>query len=261
MGYIGKSLRLKRLFYSGSNVGLIVPIDHGLTTGPIAGLRTLSEITGWIGCDAISAIILHKGILERLVTAGYPSATTGVILHLNGMPLLGEESDTKQLVTTVETAIRMGADAVSLQVSFTEDNYHHNMELLGTVTDAASSAGLPVLTMLYDKAPHSSDTEAVDRLHKLIRVVTEVGADLVKISFPKKESALREIVAAHGSSIRILVAGGEQTTDDDFCSFTESVMRSGAQGLCAGRNVFQSKSPARLLRRLETICKARRDCV
>ncbi|AZD84287.1 2-amino-3,7-dideoxy-D-threo-hept-6-ulosonate synthase [Pseudomonas chlororaphis subsp. aureofaciens] len=256
MGYVGKSLRLKRLFYSGRNVGVIVPIDHGLTAGPLPGLRTMPEIMKWIGCEAISAIIVHKGILERLAAAGYPAATTGVILHLNGMPLLGSEADTKQLVTNIQTAMRMGADAVSVQVNFTEDNYEHNLRLLGEVTDAANAAGLPVLTMLYDKGAQTGDAEAVDRLHKLIRVVTEIGSDLVKIGYPKSSLALSEIVATHGANIRILVAGGEQTSDDEFCEFTKTVMNSGAQGLCAGRNVFQSPSPTSLLRRLEVICKA-----
>ncbi|HGW5374939.1 TPA: class I fructose-bisphosphate aldolase [Pseudomonas aeruginosa] len=256
MGYVGKSLRLKRLFYSGRNVGVIVPIDHGLTAGPLPGLRTMPEIMKWVGCESISAIIVHKGILERLAAAGYPAATTGVVLHLNGMPLLGSEADTKQFVTSIETAVRMGADAVSVQVNFTEGNYEHNLRLLGEVTDAANAAGLPVLTMLYDKGPRTSSNEAIDRLHKLIRVVTEVGSDMVKIGFPKSASALSEIVATHGENIRILVAGGEQTSDDEFCKFTETVMDAGAQGLCAGRNVFQSKSPMTLLRRLEVICKA-----
>ena len=256
MGYVGKSLRLKRLFYSGRDVGVIVPIDHGLTAGPLPGLRTMPEITKWIGCESISAIIVHKGILERLVAAGYPAASTGVILHLNGMPLLGADADTKHLVTNIETAVRMGADAVSVQVNFTEGNYDHNLRLLGNVTDAANAAGLPVLTMLYDKGHQANDDEATDRMHKLIRLVTEVGSDLVKISFPKSASALSEIVTTHGQNIRILVAGGEQTNDEDFCKFSEAVMNTGARGLCAGRDVFQSPSPAALLRRLEAICKA-----
>lgn len=250
MGYIGRKLRQRRLLYSGSNVGLIVPIDHGLTVGPISGLQNMRDISRWIGDDNISAVIAHKGMLERLVTQNLLHSSTGVILHLNGMPSMSKEADTKQMVTHVDAALRLGADAVSVQVNFTANNYGHNLSLLGAVTDATHAAGLPLLTMLYDKVETTSSIEKIDRMHKLIRLVTEFGADSIKIGFPESMDLLGELISSHRDSIQIFFAGGEKMDEKRLQDWTLAAMQRGANGLCIGRNVFQHPEPSSILRAL-----------
>jgi len=250
MGFIGKSLRQRRLLFKNTNIALIVPIDHGLTVGPLNGLRNSDEINGWIGSDDISAVIVHKGMLERLVRNRSLSSEVGVILHLNGMSVLAPEVDKKQMITTIKSALRLGADGVSLQVNFTDENYQHNIKMLGKVTDAASEAGLPVLSMLYDKTPITSLTKKIARMNNLIRLMIEMGVDMVKIPFPETKESTQEIISSHCEDIMILCAGGEPTDNSVLYESIKMAMSSGARGLCIGRNVFQSVNPKEMLSEL-----------
>jgi fructose-bisphosphate aldolase, class I len=177
MGYIGRKLRERRILFAGSQHGLIVPVDHGLTLGPIAGMQDTGDFEGWISSTNLSAVLAHKGLIERLVLRDMLHPATGVIVHLNGMPGIAPDADTKVMVANVEAALRLGADAVSIQVNFSAENFKHNLSIMGTATDAAHAAGLPLLTMLYDKVKTQSPHEKSKRLNHLVRVVAELGSD------------------------------------------------------------------------------------
>src|SRR5687767_3136529 len=116
-----KKLRWSRFLYRHCDRGVIVPIDHGLTVGPINGLLSLGQIERWIQHPGITGIIVHKGMLERLAGRGLLRGV-GVMLHLNGMTALSAAPDRKEMLTSVEMALRLGADAVSLQLNFTGAN-------------------------------------------------------------------------------------------------------------------------------------------
>lgn len=250
MSYISRVLRERRLLFPASRRGLIVPIDHGLTLGPIAGMTQTADFEKWIGSDHISAIIAHKGLIERLILRDMLHPATGIILHLNGMASIAPEPDTKIPVASVDAALELGADAVSLQVNFTEDNFQHNVAQLGAMTDAAHAAGLPILSMLYDKVRGLTAQERQRRLSHLVRVVAELGSDAVKLALPETSVECTELVETHCRDIRIFFAGGERTEDERLLAMTRAMLASGAAGLCVGRNVFQHPRPLDLLRRL-----------
>ncbi len=255
MGYIGRKIRERRILFPNSKRGLIVPVDHGLTLGPIAGMDNTADLKPWIASPHISAVLAHKGLIERLAMRGMLDARTGVIVHLNGMPSLAPDVDTKVMVSNVDAAIQLGADAVSVQLNFTAENFHHNIAMLGTVTDAAHAAGLPVLTMLYDKVKAPRNHERAARLHHLVRIVAELGSDAVKLAFPDSISEITDIVKRHGEDIRIFIAGGEMVADELLLATARAATSNGASGLCVGRNVFQHADPATLLRRLAECIK------
>ena len=254
MGYVGRKLRERRILFPDSQRGLIVPVDHGLTLGPIAGMEATDAFDGWIGSPHISAVLGHKGLIERLIVRERLHPSTGVIVHLNGMASLSRDADTKVMVSDIETALRLGADAVSMQVNFTEENFAHNFAMLGAVTDAAHAAGLPLLTMLYDKVKAPTQTERAARLNHLVRVVAELGSDAVKLAYPESLSEVGGLVRRHGRDIRIFFAGGEKASEEGLVAMTRAVVEQGASGLCIGRNVFQHARPPALLKRLA-------DCV
>ena len=65
----GKNIRKKRFFYRGHSTGLLLPLDHGLTLGPIEGMRSVTQLSRCLSHPAICSVIAHKGILERLSEA------------------------------------------------------------------------------------------------------------------------------------------------------------------------------------------------
>lgn len=249
MSYVGRKLRERRILFPGSQRGLIVPVDHGLTLGPIGGMLSTDDFDAWIGCRHISAVLGHKGLIERLILRDVLHSSTGVIVHLNGMASLSPDADTKVMVSSIDTAVQLGADAVSVQANFTSENFAHNLTMLGAVTDAAHAAGLPILTMLYDKV-ESAPPERLARLNHLVRIVAELGSDAVKLAFPESMREIADLVARHSRDIRIFFAGGEKVTEHALLTATQEAVAHGASGLCVGRNVFQHAQPRALLRRL-----------
>jgi class I fructose-bisphosphate aldolase len=252
MASAGKTLRWSRFVDRASGRALIVPIDHGLTLGPIDGLSSVREIGRWIDDPAINGVVAHKGLIGHLAGAGLLTGK-GVMVHLNGMTSIGEQPDTKHLVTTLETALRLGADAVSVQVNFAPDNHGHNLALLGRVMDEAAGYALPVLAMVYPAMPAESEAEAM-RLHRhFLRIAYELGVDAIKTAAPQHHEDIHALIDGIGEDVPVLFSGGSRQSDDHLLSLAKTIASSTAKGLCAGRNVFQRSDPGPLLTQLRHI--------
>jgi class I fructose-bisphosphate aldolase/fructose-bisphosphate aldolase/2-amino-3,7-dideoxy-D-threo-hept-6-ulosonate synthase len=246
--HTGKSLRLARFFYAGTRVGTIVPIDHGLTIGPVDGVKSTAQIAEWIGDPAITGVIAHKGVVERLADRG-ALAGKGVMVHLNGMSTLGPAPDTKELVTKVESALALGADAVSFQVNFDGSNDAHNLALTGALVDEAARYGLPTLAMIYDKV-EATGRARLDRIRHLMRIAIELGVDALKIGVPASLADVPELFDGLAVDAPIFFAGGSLCDEDDLADLARVAVQCGGAGLCVGRNVFQRPLPGIVLERL-----------
>jgi len=246
---IAKKIRWSRFLDRRSGRGIIVPIDHGLTVGPLDGLDSLAQIAGWITHPAITGILAHKGMVERLGSRGLLRGV-GIMVHLNGMTSISTGPDQKERLTSVETALRLGADAVSLQLNFDGTNDAHNLMQLGAVVDEAQLHGLPVLTMLYDKVPCDRPAPRMQRLRHLIRACVELGTDALKLSAPASLSELPALLAGVSEHTAVFFAGGAVGSEEALLRLAQEAVASGATGLCVGRNVFQRESAAATLTRL-----------
>ncbi|QRN93226.1 aldolase [Archangium violaceum] len=245
-----KKVRLGKILGASSQRAVIVPIDHGLTMGPLTGIESTARIARWIGHPGVDAVLAHKGILSRLADQGALDRK-GVILHLNGMSNLSDSVDDKEWLTSIETALLLGADAVSLQVNFNGRNDRANWKMLGQAVDGAARYGLPVLTMLYDKV--GEEPRRLHRLKQLMRTAVELGTDALKIGMSERPELLREALEDVQSDALVFVAGGELTGDEPLLEHVSNALRAGARGVCIGRNIFVKKSPALLLERLSEL--------
>ena len=245
----GKKIRWNRFVNPESGMGLLVPIDHGLTMGPLEGLQNFTEIGRWIRHRAITGLIAHKGMVTRiggrkLLPRG------GVMIHLNGMTSLASSPDRKILFTSVEAAMRLGADAVSIQINFDGRNDEHNLMLLGSVADQAQAFGVPVLTMLYDKVGQPSAAARLRRLRHLIRAAVELGTDALKLAAPADHSEIPVLLDGIKDHTPVFFAGGALCSEDEMLTLAKSVVANGAAGLCVGRNVFQRPDARDVLDRI-----------
>lgn len=249
----GKKTRLARFRCGPSHgPGIIIPIDHGLTIGPVTGLNSTEEMANFLGCPEVDGVIAHKGIIERLGQRGSLGGF-GVMVHLNGMSTLAESPDTKVRFTDVETAIRLGADGVSLQVNFDGHNDADNLVAIGKVVDDAARFALPVLAMVYDKVASTDAAQRISRVRHLMRIAIELGVDAIKIAPPAELRDVPALLAGLAIDAPIYFAGGSLGSREDLFALAHSAVANGAAGLCVGRNVFQAPRPAELLTELRAV--------
>ncbi|MCW8126110.1 class I fructose-bisphosphate aldolase [Microbulbifer halophilus] len=244
MTEMARRRRWERFVDNQSGKALVIPLDHGLTMGPIPGISQPEEILRWLSPEVVTGVVLHKGFAERL---GGVSGC-GLVVHLNGALSSDEQPDVKQLVTSVEAAVRLGADAVSLQTNFSPATASHNLCLTGRIVDEAHAWGLPVLNMVYDKAP--SDHGALARMRHFMRAAMELGVDALKVAAPPSLEQMPELLDGVQSHTPVLFAGGALADERALTDLAGAVVRHGAGGICVGRNVFQRSNPPSTLHRL-----------
>jgi len=60
---IGKRIRLERIINRNSGRTVIIPMDHGITVGPIKGLADMRTTVGKVVAGGANAILMHKGMV------------------------------------------------------------------------------------------------------------------------------------------------------------------------------------------------------
>ena len=61
---VGKRIRMERILDRNSGKTVIVPMDHGVTLGPLAGLVDMRQTINAVATGGANAIVIHKGLLE-----------------------------------------------------------------------------------------------------------------------------------------------------------------------------------------------------
>lgn len=240
-----KLTRWARVVNHQTGHGLIIPIDHGLTSGGMAGLQQSVAPARWLSHPAITAVIAHKGMIARL-NESRCLLGKGVVLQLNGMISSAAEPNRKEMLSSIDMAVRLGVDAVSLELVFDGENDSHNLKLLGAVADEASAYGFPILVMV--KCLHAdSGSAAIDRLRRVVRAVWELGGDAVKLPKPASMDDIPALLDGLSGDIDVFFAGGPRSGDDEIARLLTEGLSAGAKGLCVGRNVFQNAHPEKFL--------------
>ena len=72
---IGKEIRIERILNRNTGKTVIIPMDHGVTVGPIKGLENMKETVDNIVNGGANAIVLHKG----LVRGGHRGSGRGLL--------------------------------------------------------------------------------------------------------------------------------------------------------------------------------------
>ena len=85
----GKSRRLRRIFGDDGKT-VIIPMDHGVTSGPIQGLVDMQSIIDKLVAGGADAVVLHKGIAKNVNTK-----KLGLIIHVSASTTIGPNANWK----------------------------------------------------------------------------------------------------------------------------------------------------------------------
>jgi 2-amino-4,5-dihydroxy-6-oxo-7-(phosphonooxy)heptanoate synthase len=244
---IGSKIRLRRLYRHGDDRLLVVPLDHSVSDGPIVPDGRLDALVGRLAQNGVDAVVLHKGSVRHLDPA--PFATAALIVHLSASTAQAPDPDAKYLVSTVEDALRLGADAVSVHVNVGSDAEREQIADLAAVADVADRWAVPVLAMMYPRGPRVTNPRDPKLVAHAASLAVDLGADLVKIPYVGDVATMADVV--RGCPAPVLVAGGPPLSEPDALSgYVRDVVRSGAAGLAMGRNIFRTPDPGGTARRI-----------
>ena len=250
MSEIGKAIRLERIIDRKTKHTVIVPMDHGLSMGPIAGLEDMRAIIEKVADGGANAVVLHKGIV-RAGHRGY-GRDIGLIIHLSGSTSLGPDPHSKVPVATMEEAIALGADGVSVHVNVGATNEPEQLQKLGEVSEACARWGMPLFAMMYPRGPKIKSEHDPAMVAHAARVGAELGADIVKTLYTGDIDSFQNVV--RGCPVPVVIAGGpKMATERDVLEMTAGAMEAGAIGVSIGRNIFQHRNPTAMVRALSAI--------
>jgi class I fructose-bisphosphate aldolase len=245
--HLGKKVRMERFVNRHTRRSIIVPMDHGVTVGPIDGLTDMRAAVNQVADGGADAVLMHKGLV-RCSHRG-SGRDVGLIVHLSASTALSPHPNSKGLVGSVEEAVRLGADGVSVHVNLGDEDEKDMLADFGRVARSADDWGMPLLAMLYARGPKISNGYAPEVIAHCARVGVELGADMVKVCYTGDMESFSRVTEA--CCIPVIIAGGEKMDSTrDLLQMVHDSLRAGSGGISLGRNVFQHAHPQKLVQAL-----------
>ncbi len=257
----GASLRLGRLFDSGSGRSFIAAIDHGITLGvPTGAEDAVGAVERVVACEP-DAVLISPGLLSKtgdhFARRGAPSPIVRAdwFIATTDPHLAGYDEQYRVLVSPTHAA-HLGADAFILFLILGPERgaqFADNVRILAQAAEDAHKVGLPLIVEAVAWGHRVPERRKdADLLAFGCRMAAELGADAVKTEWTGDVASMRQVV--DGCPVPVLVLGGPKTEDPNaLYDATEQAMVAGAKGVVYGRNVWQADDPVATSRRLREI--------
>lgn len=247
---IGKKIRLERIINRHTGRTVIAPMDHGVSDGPMKGIIDIDKTVESISQGGADAILMHKGIVEQ-GHRGY-GKDIGLIVHLSASTSLAPNPNNKVIVTSVEKAIQLGADAVSVHVNLGSETESEMLQELGEISETCSYWGIPLLAMMYPRGQKVENEHDVELVKHAARVGSELGVDIVKTNYTGDPDLFKEVV--EGALVPVVIAGGPKVdTDEELLQMVKDSIEVGGAGVAFGRNLFQAENPGKITRAISEV--------
>jgi fructose-bisphosphate aldolase, class I len=254
----GKRIRLGRLIDPATGTCRIVALDHGMTSPEFLGglTDTTARVREAVGGGA-NVLMLGRGIAGQCWQAYAGRAALALMLTAAaaGRP----EGATITPISSVEEALRIGADAVVVYVALGGDDEPDMIGYLSAVGESCDSHGIPLIAEAeFPNAYASRDTVdaryGASYLRRNARLCAELGADIVKVNWSGDQQSFASIVSACGRPV--VLAGGPVLPDTELLSRMEQARDAGAIGYSVGRNVFEHAHAEAMARALTSIFRS-----
>lgn len=248
----GRDIRLARILNEGKM--LCIPMDHGISNGPIKGLEDIHSVIYECSSAGLTCVLVNKGIIKSMPRP----PNIGIIAHFSASTSIGPAPNRKILIGSVEEAIRLGADAVSLHINIGSKEEPEMLQKLGMISDKCDEWSVPLVAMMYPRGENIKNPHDPEIVAHAARVGAEAGADVVKTVYTGDPASFRRVV--RGCPVPIVIAGGPKAnTDREILEMCEGAMMAGAKGVTFGRNIFQHKNPPTIVRALYKIIIEKRN--
>ena len=246
----GKSIRMERITDRKTGNAVIVPMDHGISVGPLDGLIDMRKTVDDVSNGGATAVLMHKGLIRYSYRQS--GRDVGLIMHLSASTDLGPNRNSKVQITTIEEAIKYGADAVSIHINFGSVDEPSMLEQAGKISEQCNDWGMPLVVMAYPRGPEIKDSFDPQAIAHCARAASEIGADIVKVSYTGDVDSFRDV--CKGALSPVVIAGGPTMDSDmDILTMVHDSIEAGGHGVSIGRNVFQNRNVMGMTKAISSI--------
>jgi class I fructose-bisphosphate aldolase len=243
---IGKQMRIKRIINASTGKMVLIPLDHGIV-GTVLGIEDPKATVSKIASGGADSVLFNIG-LANSVWEGF-AGNCGSIYNLTNCVT---DKSQQTILAGVEQAIRLGADAVSVQMTLGSPYEAVMIKNYQKIYDDCARWDMPVLLMSYFNKDAIGSRTLTDCITQCARVGAELGADIVKIAYPGDKKSLSKVVES--CPIPVVVAGGTKKDDvTETLRMVKDIVDAGANGIAMGRNVWQYREPEKLVKALSKI--------
>lgn len=245
---LGKEVRMSRLVNPKSNKMMAITVDHATSRGiaPLTGLHHVQDTIDKIILGRPDAMTLTKGIAEHCMWNH--AGEVAMLMKISNYSPVALTKDT--IFGTVDEAIRMGADAVSMGCMTLGDFQGEQFEAIGRVSEECMRKGMPLIGHVYPKGESvkPEDRTAWENIAYCVRSACELGMDIIKTTYTGDPDSMAKVVATVPSTFRIVIQGGDACkTLDDYLQMTREAMDCGVGGVTMGRFVWDYKDVTALV--------------
>ncbi len=258
---MGKAVRLSRMVNPDSNKMMAITVDHATSRGiaPMTGIHDIQGAIDKIAAGRPDAITMTGGIQKR---CWGPHVGSGISI-LHKISNYGPTYPTRDAVFgSVDAAIRMGADAVSMGCMTLGDYQDEQFERIGEVSEYCDQVGMPLIGHIYPKGESvpTDQRTSWENIAYCVRSACELGMDVVKTTYTGDPESMAKVIACVPSSFRVVIQGGDAPKGlsneellDYYLTMTRQALDAGVGGVTMGRWVWDFEDVTALviaLRRL-----------
>jgi predicted phospho-2-dehydro-3-deoxyheptonate aldolase len=160
------------------------------------------------------------------------------------------EPNEKVLVGSVERAIKLCADCVSVHVNIGSTTERQQIRDLGLIAEVCDDWNMPLLAMVYARGK-GIDEKDPEFVKHCVRIAYELGADIVKTAYTGNPETFAEVIDV--ADIPVVIAGGSKRDDISLLRDVRDAISVGAVGVAIGRNVFQHRNPRLMAKALKRV--------
>ena len=189
-----KELRMQRIINPKTNKAVIIPIDHWATAWLMSWLEAMKSLIQDLSNGWADAIIWHMGTWLRF--AKYKNPNTAFMYHLSVSTVVNtKDKNDKIICNSVESAVCMWADWISIHVNIWSDNESQQLRDLWLVAQECYKYWMPLLAMMYPRwAWLTWDPKSVEMVSLAIRIWAELWADIVKTYYTWSKESFKKTI-------------------------------------------------------------------
>jgi DhnA family fructose-bisphosphate aldolase class Ia len=232
--------RLHHIFKSDSRT-LIVAMDHGALDGPIQGLEHPGETIKRIIAGGADAVLTTYGVAR---TFARELAPLGLILRSDGGSTgLGTGKGPSSIQFTVDSALRLGADALAVCAYPGSPHEENSLTNLARTIEAAHAWGMAVLAEMvpggFDSGP---EYRTLKSINAAARIGAEMGADIIKCPYV---DGFEQVIGTTYAPV-VILGGAKQGSEREMLVKIRNAVDAGGCGVAVGRNIWQALDTTRM---------------